>query len=90
MVSMHRINVEFGNLIISNYGAIIIIIVNPNHSFLIFSFCLTVVEPISSQAQLRINPKPANDLSHPQAWLNLVVNSIGLALRQNQVYTLLI
>ncbi|XP_072019770.1 intermembrane lipid transfer protein VPS13A-like [Amphiura filiformis] len=43
-----------------------------------------VVEPISSQAQLRINPKPGNDLTTPQAWLNLVVNSIGVALRQQQ------
>ncbi|XP_071479699.1 intermembrane lipid transfer protein VPS13A-like [Diadema antillarum] len=43
-----------------------------------------LIEPISSQAQLKLNPKPESDLSIPQAYVNLVVQSIGVALRKKQ------
>ncbi|XP_022087078.1 vacuolar protein sorting-associated protein 13A-like [Acanthaster planci] len=43
-----------------------------------------LVEPISLKAQLKLNTKPENDLSNPKAWLNLVIDSIGLAFRKKQ------
>ncbi|XP_038046817.1 vacuolar protein sorting-associated protein 13C-like isoform X3 [Patiria miniata] len=43
-----------------------------------------LVEPISLKAELKLNTKPENDLSNPKAWLNLVIDSIGLAIRQKQ------
>ncbi|XP_063952525.1 intermembrane lipid transfer protein VPS13A-like isoform X3 [Lytechinus pictus] len=43
-----------------------------------------LIEPISSQAQLRLNPKPESNLSVPQAYVNLVIQSIGVALRRKQ------
>ncbi|XP_071943585.1 intermembrane lipid transfer protein VPS13A-like isoform X2 [Antedon mediterranea] len=48
-----------------------------------------VIEPISSEAQLKINPKPGSDLSTPKAWMNLVVMSIDLTLRQQQYHNLI-
>ncbi|XP_071787909.1 intermembrane lipid transfer protein VPS13A-like isoform X9 [Asterias amurensis] len=43
-----------------------------------------LVEPISLKAQLKLNTKPENDMANPKAWLNLVIDSIGLAVRQKQ------
>ncbi|XP_030829188.1 vacuolar protein sorting-associated protein 13C isoform X3 [Strongylocentrotus purpuratus] len=43
-----------------------------------------LIEPISSQAQLRLNPKPESNLSVPQAYVNLVIQSIGVGVRRKQ------
>ncbi|XP_033127425.1 vacuolar protein sorting-associated protein 13A-like [Anneissia japonica] len=61
-------------------------IASPGHMDPDFQY---VVEPISSEAQLKINPKPGNDLSTPKAWLNLVIKSIDLTLRQQQYQNLI-
>ncbi|XP_071825694.1 intermembrane lipid transfer protein VPS13A-like isoform X3 [Apostichopus japonicus] len=43
-----------------------------------------LIAPISSQAQMRINPRPEAKMEIPKAWLNLVVNSIAVALQRKQ------